>query len=129
MVDVTPMIAADRKIIQSYSKDGFRINEEMFSCPLIVFPTLVVEWLAPKNPKNLVIEDFSQIIAANNVDVLLFGGGSKAEFLSREIRDTLKSHGVIVESMDTGAACRTYNVLLAEDRNIAIAIYPDIVYK
>ena len=35
-------------------------------------------------------------------------------------------HGIAIEAMDTGAACRTYNVLLAEDRLVAAALLPAI---
>ena len=38
------------------------------------------------------------------------------------LRAALKAHGIAVEAMDTGAACRTYNVLLAEDRRVAAAL-------
>ena len=123
MVDVTPMIAPDRKVIQSYGTGGFKVSGEDFTGSLLVFPGLVTSWTVPEKPEELEAAHFAQIIGAEDVDVVLFGGGNKAVFLSIDTRNFLKEYGIIVESMDTGAACRTYNVLLAEERNIVAAIY------
>jgi len=124
MVDVTPMVASDRKIIQSYGKGGFKISGEDFTGAVLVFPSLVTSWDVPEDPGQLEITHFAPLIGADGVDVVLFGGGEKQVFLPPDIREMLAAQGVIVESMDTGAACRTYNVLLAEERNIAAALYP-----
>ena len=124
MVDITPMIAADRKLIQSYKAGKFQISGEFYTEPVLVFPDRVSIWNVPTSPKELETSHFAPIIGANNVDVLLFGAGEKAYFLPEEIRNFLRDTGIIVECMDTGAACRTYNVLLAEERNVAVAIYP-----
>ena len=124
MVDVTPMVAADRKVIQSYGKGCFKISDENFTGPTLVFPSLVMPWDAPEDPKQLEITHFAPLIGAEDVDVVLFGGGMKPVFLQPDIRAMLTAQGIAVESMDTGAACRTYNVLLAEERRIAAAMYP-----
>jgi len=124
MVDVTPMIAADRQIIQSYGGGIFQVSGEEYTGPTLVFPKLVSEWIAPENPKELEIGHFAPLIGAEDVDVVLFGGGARAVFLDPEITSFLSAQGVVVEPMDTGAACRTYNVLLAEERNVAAALYP-----
>lgn len=124
MVDVTPMVAANRKVIQSYGAGGFKISDEDFTGPVVVFPLLVSAWNVPDDPAQLQITDFAPLIGADDVDVVLFGGGKKAVFLPQDIRDMLTAQGLTVESMDTGAACRTYNVLLAEERRIAAALYP-----
>lgn len=124
MVDVTPMVAADRKVIQSYGEGSFQISNETFAGPVLVFPSLVTSWDIPANPKELEITHFAPLIGADDVEVVLFGGGEKAVFLPPDIRQMLEAQGLNVESMDTGAACRTYNVLLAEERRIAAALYP-----
>ncbi|TVQ82883.1 MAG: hypothetical protein EA357_07915 [Micavibrio sp.] len=124
MVDITPLVAAGRKIIQSYGKGGFRISEEMFSGPLLVFPSMVASWDVPENPAELDVGHFAPLIGAEDVDVVLFGGGTSAFFLPPEKQMLLTAQGIVVEAMDTGAACRTYNVLMAEDRRIAAALYP-----
>jgi uncharacterized protein len=46
--------------------------------------------------------------------------------LAPALRLALKARGIAIEAMETGAACRTYNVLLAEDRRIAAALLPPV---
>jgi uncharacterized protein len=53
---------------------------------------------------------------------LLIGCGARMAFVPRALRDALKAGGIACDGMDTGAACRTYNVLLAEDRRVAAAL-------
>jgi len=58
------------------------------------------------------------------VDVLLLGLGARVRPIPPEVRSALKQAGIVIEAMDTGAACRTYSVLLAEDRRVAAALLP-----
>jgi uncharacterized protein len=53
---------------------------------------------------------------------LILGLGPRFLMVPAELRQALKGHGIAVEAMDTGAACRTFNVLLAEDRRVAAAL-------
>ena len=52
------------------------------------------------------------------------GGGTRMELLPKALRQSLREAGLVVEVMDTGAACRTYNVLLAEGRRVGAALLP-----
>jgi len=56
------------------------------------------------------------------VEVLLVGCGSAMALIDPDLRDAARARGVALEPMDTGAACRTYNVLMAEDRRVAAAL-------
>ena len=46
--------------------------------------------------------------------------------ISRELRTSLRQSGIVIEAMDTGAACRTFNMLLAEERRVAAALIPPV---
>lgn len=59
---------------------------------------------------------------AANIDICLIGCGLKTVLVPASIRQRLKDGGVKADVMDTGAACRTYNVLMAEGRSIAAAL-------
>ena len=60
----------------------------------------------------------------NKPEILLLGCGSEAKIVPEEIRDIMRNQGIVVEPMGTGAACRTFNVLVLEERNVAAALLP-----
>jgi uncharacterized protein len=59
---------------------------------------------------------------APSIEILLIGTGDAMVPLSRQARETLESAGLFPDMMSTGAAVRTYNVLLSEDRAVAAAL-------
>ena len=56
------------------------------------------------------------------VEILLLGCGPELVFVGKALRAAVRALGPVLEPMDTGAACRTYNVLLAEERRVAAAL-------
>ena len=56
--------------------------------------------------------------------MVLIGCGARGGFIPPALRDGLKAQGLVCDAMDTGAACRTYNVLLSESRRVAAALLP-----
>ena len=62
------------------------------------------------------------IAAAGDVDVLLIGTGASAAPIAASVRAELRAQGIVVEAMTTGAAVRTFNVLLGEERAVAAAL-------
>jgi uncharacterized protein len=72
---------------------------------------------------NLSLEDLGPIRDASEpVGVLLLGCGNVGALIAPKLRAEVREWGVVIEAMDTGAACRTYNVLLSEDRDVAAAL-------
>ena len=68
------------------------------------------------------IETLNAVFAAEpRIEILLIGSGATFEMAPAPLRKALSARRIAVESMDTGAACRTYNVLMAEDRRVAAA--------
>lgn len=123
-MDVTPLIPEGRQIIQGYSAGGFRVNGQSYDSPIIVTPLQTFVWSA-KDFASLNENDFDSLVAnANEIDVVLLGSGGKFEFFPPKLRTALKDKGLSVEAMDTGAACRTYNVLMAEGRRVVAALLP-----
>ena len=75
------------------------------------------------DPHKLTIRDFHEVLHFEPVvELLLLGCGDKTCFVSHDVREELINKGTALESMDTGAACRTFNVLLGEDRRVAAAL-------
>ena len=137
-MDVTPLISSDRQVIQSYRGGVFKISNVSYDGAVFVLPDRVIRWDFPKiespteaegsrDPSTtfgITIEDFAPLKPfVDQIEVLLLGTGAKQIMLTSALRNALKkAYGFTVEAMDTGAACRTYNVLMAEGRRIAAAL-------
>lgn len=123
-LDISPLIPTGRQVIQSYRGGIFRISQVDYPGPVIVLPDHTISWSAPAFA-DLTIADFDTVIAAGAaVQVLLLGCGDKMQLPSLVLRKTLREAGIVIEPMDTGAACRTFNVLMGEDRRVAAALLP-----
>ena len=123
MADVSPIIPAGRQVLETYGEMRFRISGAIYEHAVIVLPELVLPW-TPTTWADVTFESFAELCAAKAADVLLLGCGARAELPPRALREALREEGLVVEPMDTGAACRTYNVLMAEDRRVAAALLP-----
>lgn len=127
MVDVTPLVKKGQQIIQSYAGGVFKVNGKTYEHALIVTPENAWRWGVGDivDVEALEITHFDELIKqANEIDVVLLGCGSTMAFLPPKLRVELKAAGLSVDIMDTGAACRTYNVLMAEGRRVACALLP-----
>ena len=123
-MDITPLVPEGRHVIESYGADGFRINGERYEGPVMVWPEGVVPW-AVSDIASAGIETLDAMFAAEPpIEILLLGSGATFEMAPAALRQALGARSIALESMDTGAACRTYNVLMAEDRRVAAALIP-----
>jgi uncharacterized protein len=122
-MDITPVAAAGRQIIERYAASGFRISGVIYHGPVLVFPDLTVAWDAA-SASDVTRESLAPVIEHGGVEILLLGLGRSTSAVPAALRTALRTAGIALEAMDTGAACRTYNVLVAEDRRVAAALIP-----
>jgi uncharacterized protein len=122
-MDVTPLIPADRQVIDSYGAAGFHVSGAAYDGAILVFPDATEPWPVSALAE-VTIESLAPVIAHGDVQILLLGCGRRMQPLPSALRQALRQAGIVVDVMDTGAACRTYNVLLAEDRRVAAALLP-----
>ena len=121
-MDVTPLLRSDQKIIQAYAQGRFKISGTHYEGPIMVTTLSVTPW-ANADINNLTPAAFDHL--KGEVDVLLIGAGSRSVLLMPDKRAAFRDAGFTsVEVMDTGAACRTFNVLTAEGRRVAAALFP-----
>lgn len=114
----------ERQLIQTYGPGHFRISDVDHQGAVLVLPHRTTAW-AVAAATDIAPDNVAAIIEASPaVEVLVVGCGTKAAFIPPSRRSALKTHGLVLEVMDTGAACRTYNVLLAEGRRVAAALIP-----
>jgi uncharacterized protein len=108
--------------IEAYGNGGFRFADMSHRGSLLVLPSGIHGW-EPADPLALKASDFDRLLAeADQVEILLVGMGRDLRPLPASLRAALKEAGISADPMSTGAAVRTYNVLLAEDRAVAAAL-------
>jgi uncharacterized protein len=88
---------------------------------VLVTPEKIVTGWAPKGFDALVADDFAAI-AALRPEVALFGTGATIRFPDPRLTRALTDARIGLEVMDTPAACRTFNILAAEGRRVAVAV-------
>ena len=124
-MDVTPLIKSGTQVIQGYTGGGFTVSGARHEGAVIVMPSGTQKWDAPRSFSDLTLQDFDRLIdQSSDIDVVLLGCGGTMAFLPADLRSALKEQGLSVDVMDTGAACRTYNVLVAEGRRVAAVLFP-----
>ncbi len=124
-MDVTPLIKSGTQVLQGYADGGFKVSGVRYEGAVIVMASGTRGWGVKKAFSELVLEDFQALInQADDIDVVLLGCGGTIAFLPPALRSALKEAGLSVDVMDSGAACRTYNVLVAEGRRVAAALLP-----
>lgn len=107
--------------IRAYTPGQIRINDQFYQTSIIIAPDKLIENWPPQRISELTHEHFA-VITELRPAILLIGTGSRLEFPPMEMYGDLINAGIGVEIMDTRAACHTYNVLTAEQRNVVAAL-------
>jgi len=110
-----------RYSISAYSPDGIVINEQIYRQSLVLSPqTISCPW--PVSSISELDESNLQVVLDLNPDVVLLGTGEQQQFPEARIFALLGQAGIGLEVMNNGALCRTFNILVAEDRAVVAAI-------
>lgn len=115
---LTEIVRPGRQVIERYGPSGFRISGTIYTEPVLVFPERTIVWL----PATVSAEGLAPVVEYGDIELLLIGLGRRIAPLAPALRAEMKAQGIALEAMDTGAACRTYNLLLGEDRRVAAAL-------
>lgn len=108
-------------LIRSYSNHEVRVGEHVFHRSCIIMPdTFVADW-RPSTLADLVESDLEPVFAAKP-EVVLLGTGAQQRFPSGAVRAAFARSRVALEPMDLGAACRTFNILVQEERRVCAAL-------
>jgi uncharacterized protein len=111
-----------RAPIEAYGNGGFRFAGMSHRGSILALPDGIEAW-SVASVADITPEALGRLRAAGpTIDILLIGTGDAMQPLSREARVALEKAGLAPELMATGAAVRTYNVLLSEERAVAAAL-------
>ena len=112
-----------RAPIDAYGEGGFRFADMSHRGAILCLPSGIHGWKIAGAPLDA--ENFAMVLEeASGIEVLLVGTGSDLRPLPKAVKEQLRAAGIVSEAMSTGAAVRTFNVLLAEDRAVAAALLP-----
>ena len=106
--------------ITAYGDDYVEVNGQRRSESLVVLPERIVGWTA-RSFAALTREDFA-FLQSMDAEIVLLGTGPRQRFPHPRLTAPLAQAGMGLEVMDLRAACRTYNILVAEDRKVAAAL-------
>jgi len=121
-MDVTPLIPQGKRIIKKYGNGSFLVNDDYYKGNIIVSPDSVIPWQINNNTEISFDSLKSLTNQTNKIDILLIGCGNEHIKAPKELIIEFMKLGISAEMMTTGAACRTYNVLLSEERRVAAAL-------
>lgn len=121
-MEFNPIHAGARQIVQSYGDGGFRITGMRHAGSILLFPFQILAWPVPAAEAVTVDCLLPVAEAAPKVEILLLGTGRRMLAVPPAVLRHYRDAGLSVDVMDTGAACRTYNVLVVEDRRVAAAL-------
>ncbi|MDD2833257.1 MAG: Mth938-like domain-containing protein [Methylotenera sp.] len=113
--------AENNYLITAYDTSFIEINKQRYLSNLIVLPNqIIADWQA--TDFTSLANALFQPIASLKPEVVLLGTGSKHQFLHPKHYVCLTDNGIALECMSTAAACRTYNILMSEGRQVAAAL-------
>ena len=106
--------------ITGYGEGYVMVNGERRASSVVVLPQRVEDWSVERFDA-LTAEDF-QFLQALEVEIVLLGTGARQRFPHPRLTAALAQAGIGLEVMDVHAACRTFNILVAEERKVAAAL-------
>ncbi len=122
MQDISGTPEEGQQLVNSYGDGGFRVSGVRHEGNIIILPDQTLNW-SLNDIADLTLESLQPVLNADPaVEILLIGCGAVMAFIEEDIRAALRDKGITIDSMDSGAAVRTYNVLLLEKRRVAAAL-------
>jgi len=115
---------AQVQVIRTYGPGRFLISDREWREPVLVRPTVTTPWKVVRADELSLVSLAALKDAPIPTELLVLGCGARAIFVPPALRAELKAAGLALEVVDTGSACRIYNVLLAEGRRVAAALIP-----
>ncbi|MGI4814055.1 MAG: Mth938-like domain-containing protein [Janthinobacterium lividum] len=116
-----PDASPQQNTVTGYGAGYIEINQQRFEHSLLVMADTPVQAWPPSTLEALDASHF-EMLAALAPEVVVFGSGAKLRFPHPRLFATLTARRIGVETMDTQAACRTYNILISEGRRVAAAL-------
>jgi len=113
--------AASANIIRAYAPGRINVNGRLLAAGFVISATAVIENWPPQHPKDISLDSLQAALALEP-EILVIGTGSALHFPETRLIAEIQQRGIGLEVLDTAAACRTYNVLVSENRKVVAAL-------
>jgi uncharacterized protein len=108
--------------IDAYGNGGFAFAEMSHRGSLLCLPDAIWAWPVTR-PADIDSHSLARVFAgANSIDTLIIGSGTEAWVPPKGLREALRAVHIVLDSMQTGPAIRTYNIMIGERRRVAAAL-------
>ena len=112
---------AEGYVIEAYGDGQVLVNGVRYAHSIVIMPDRIIEQWRPQSLQTLESADF-ETLHTLNPDLVVLGTGTSQHFIAPALASPLIKRGIGLEVMNTPAACRTYNILMAEGRRVAAAL-------
>lgn len=113
--------AAGTKVIRAYAPGRISVNDVLLQTSCILAPDRLLENWPPQRFEDITL-DHLQVALDLKPEILVIGTGPTLRFPEARIMAVIQQLGIGLEVLDTAAACRTYNVLVSENRKVVAAL-------
>jgi len=110
-------------LIEAYGREGIQIDGRRYGQGLALSPQRIIAPWGPPSPAEFATEHLETLLTLAP-QVVVLGTGTHQVFPDPAVYCDVLSRGIGVEIMDTGAACRTYNILVSEGRRVVAGLLP-----
>ncbi|MBT5186763.1 MAG: hypothetical protein HOH19_10465 [Kordiimonadaceae bacterium] len=121
-MEFTEIKSSEEAFIAGYGDGGFRMGEQRFKGSMLITPSGFYPWDVV-DVADITIDSLKPVFENQaDIELLIIGMGQGMAFAPKDVKQALGKVNIAVEVMDTGAAARTYNVLLQEGRMVTAAL-------
>jgi uncharacterized protein len=113
---------SDVNLIRGYGAGVVRVGDKSVHTHCIVSADTLIESWDATSPGELTPEELAPVWTLKP-EVVLLGTGAQQRFPSSAVREAFRARGIGLETMDLGAACRTYNILVQEERRVVALLF------
>ncbi|MCC3305009.1 Mth938-like domain-containing protein [Sneathiella sp. HT1-7] len=122
MQDISGLPQEGQQLINGYGDGGFRVSGVWYEGSVLILPEKTENW-SLADIDGISLDSLASLIEkSDEIEILLIGCGDGMAYIEDDIRNALREKGIVIDAMGTGAAVRTYNVLLLERRRVAAAL-------
>ena len=123
-MDLTPSVYKDRQLVESYGDGVLKISGVVCNDPAILF---LGSCFSPENFEagEINFKMLREVFQTGySPSLLLYGAGINIRTILEIEKEFVHQKNCVLEAMNTGAACRRFNILCAEDRRVAAVLFP-----